>query len=103
MALIPREHVLLRMRAGDQFLRHGVILSAAVGTSHLILTPSRAIKDVDLFGASVVRFCCGTGLGASQSQSSLDINFGGQKILIYEVREIAGSHLHHQRVMFLIS
>ena len=76
MALTAGEHVLLQMRSGDQLLRHGVILAAAVRTSHLTLTPSRAIKDVDLSGASVVRILLWDGttlpVGVIRAQCTLD-------------------------------
>ena len=46
MWLVPGELVLLPMRVGEQCVRTCALLSAAVGTAHLFLRPSRAVKDV---------------------------------------------------------
>ena len=55
MALQPGEHVLLQLKTGDGLLRQAVVLTLAhESTNHLVLTPSRAIKDVDFSALNVV-------------------------------------------------
>ena len=55
MSLLPGDHVLLEMKNGDGKLRHCVILTEADETNHLVLTVSRAMRDVDFSDRSVSR------------------------------------------------
>ena len=48
MALEPRDHVLIQMKNGDPLLRHAVVLTQAYDeVFHLVLSPNRALREVD--------------------------------------------------------
>ena len=48
MALEPKDHVLIQMTGGDPLLRHAVVLTHVYDeVFHLVLSPNRAIREVD--------------------------------------------------------
>ena len=48
MALGPKAHVLIQLTGGDPLLRHAVVLTQVYDeVFHLVLSPSRAIREAD--------------------------------------------------------
>jgi len=53
MALMARDHVLLKYKTGDVRWRHAVILEAADGVFHRVLTTGRVVRRLDFSSAEI--------------------------------------------------
>ncbi len=77
MTLQPGEHLLLKFKVGSPSWRHCVILTAADGTHHWVLTPSRAVRRQ----------------GLSDAEVSEIVMFNGSKLPVRLVGERANMYL----------
>ncbi len=72
MTLSVGEHLLIRYKTGDSRWRHGVIVSPASGTSRKVLTPARAIRDIDFASTDIDKILAWDGVTLPKKVKAAD-------------------------------